>query len=134
MRNETEPRDMNLMEGLWQPVHAEFAGEEAPKMMLQKMEVELAGGRYTVRFGGAATDQGTYVLADGNLTLQGVTGPNAGRTIPCLFGFAEGVLSICYGLDGIRPDNFVTTPGRRTYLARYHRKTPPDSSIPAPGS
>ena len=34
------------LDGLWRPVYAEMDGEEAPKMMLDKMEIELTGGEY----------------------------------------------------------------------------------------
>ena len=50
------------LEGLWQPVYAEMDGEEAPKMLLDKMEIELTGGEYAVRFGGVTADQGTYLV------------------------------------------------------------------------
>jgi uncharacterized protein (TIGR03067 family) len=110
------------LEGLWQPVYAEFDGEEAPKMMLEKMEIELVGGEYAVRFGGVTADQGTYVVDAGGLTLRGVTGPNAGRTIPCLCKFAGGALSICYGLNGTRPEKFTTAAGQQLYLVNYQRK------------
>jgi uncharacterized protein (TIGR03067 family) len=111
------------LEGIWQPHYAELGGEEAPKMMLDKMEVELTAGRYTVRFGGETYDQGTYhVEADGHLSLTGVTGPNAGRTIPGLFKFAGSALSICYGLGGARPLNFSTGQDTTLYLVNYTRK------------
>lgn len=111
------------LEGTWQPLYAELGGEEAPKMALEKMEVELAGGNYTVRFGGVAADHGTYTVdADGHLTLTGVTGPNTGRIIPGLFKFAGGALSICYGLGGIRPSNFTTGKDPSFYLVNYQRK------------
>ena len=111
------------LEGVWQPLYAELGGDEAPKMMLEKMEVELAGDRYTVRFGGIAADVGTYTVdADGHLTLTGVAGPNAGRTIPGLFKFAGDALSICYGLGGIRPANFTTGKDPSLYLVNYRRK------------
>ena len=114
------------LEGLWQPVYAELDGAEAPKMMLDKMEIELADGNYTVRFGGVAADQGTYTIdaahSPAYMTLVGVTGPNAGRTIPCLFKFAGGALSICYGLSGVRPDKFSTGKDQQRYLANYRRK------------
>jgi uncharacterized protein (TIGR03067 family) len=111
------------LEGIWQPVYAEMDGEEAPKMMLDKMEIELTGGEYAVRFGGVTADQGSYVIeGDGHLTLAGMIGPNAGRTIPCLFKFAGGALSICYGLSGTRPAKFTSTEGSQIYLANYQRK------------
>jgi uncharacterized protein (TIGR03067 family) len=111
------------LEGVWQPAYAEMDGEEAPKMMLDKMEIELVGGEYAVRFGGVTADQGTYIIDTGGLTLFGMTGPNAGRTIPCLFKFAGGALSICYGLSGTRPDNFSTAKDQQRYLANYRRKS-----------
>jgi uncharacterized protein (TIGR03067 family) len=108
--------------GLWQPAYAEFDGEEAPKMALDKMELELADGNYFVRFGGVTGDEGTYTLTADTLTLRGVTGPNAGRTMPSLYKFTNGMLSICYGLDGVLPKNFATGPGQQRYLANYLRK------------
>ena len=111
------------LEGIWQPLYAEMDGEEAPKMMLDRMEIELVGGEYAVRFGGVTADQGTYVIEnDRHLTLAGMIGPNAGRTIPCLFKFSGGALSICYGLSGVRPDKFSTAQDQQRYLANYQRK------------
>ena len=114
--------NMPSLEGLWQPVYAEHEGEEAPKMMLDKMEIELTGGEYAVRFGGVTADQGTYVVDAGGLTLAGMIGPNAGRTIPCLCKFAGDTLSICYGLGGTRPEKFATGKDQQLYLATYRRK------------
>jgi uncharacterized protein (TIGR03067 family) len=110
------------LEGIWQPLYAEHDGEEAPKMVLDKMELELAAGKYTIRFGGEAVDSGTYTTTANELTFVALTGANAGRTIPCLFKFAGGALSICYGIGGQRPDKFSTAQGQQRYLANYHRK------------
>jgi uncharacterized protein (TIGR03067 family) len=111
------------LEGIWQPLYAELGGEEAPKMMLEKMEIELSDGKYAVRFGGLTADQGTYTIdAAGHLSLHGVAGPNAGRTIPGLFRFAGGALSICYGLGGVRPETFATGQDPELYLVNYQRK------------
>ena len=113
---------MKSLEGIWQPVYAELDGEEAPRMALEKMEVELDAGKYTVRFGGEACDQGTYEADVAGITLRGIHGPNAGRTIPCIFKFAGSALSICYGLSGERPAKFATGPGQQLYLVNYQRK------------
>ena len=116
---------MQSPEGIWQPLYAELDGEEAPKMMLDKMELELTGGEYAVRFGGVIADQGTYTIEPAGLTLHGVTGPNAGRAIPAIFIFAGGALSICYGLSGVRPGKFSTGKDQQIYLVNYHRKDLP---------
>lgn len=117
---------MESLEGLWQPLYAELDGEEAPQEVLQKTEVELKDGQYTVRFGGAASDHGTFSVEAGklrsDLTLQGTEGHNAGRTIPCIFKFIDDTLMICYGLGGERPKSFSTTAGSQRYLVTYARK------------
>jgi uncharacterized protein (TIGR03067 family) len=111
------------LEGRWQPVYAELDGEEAPKMMLDKMEIELLNGEYAVRFGGATADQGSYTIgAAGHLTLAGMIGPNAGKTIPSIYKFTGEQLSICYGLGGARPSKFTTKGGEQLYLVIYQRK------------
>ena len=114
---------MQSLEGIWQPLSAEHDGEAAPKAVLERMEIELAGGKYTVRFGGVVADHGTYTVDAEGLTLLGESGPNAGLTIPCLFKLARGgALSICYGLGGTRPPSFATGKGQQRYLANYRRK------------
>ena len=113
----------HLLHGIWQPLYAELGGEEAPKLALDKMEVELSSGQYAVRFGGETYDQGTYTIdADGHLSLHGVEGPNAGRSIPGLFKFVGDTLSICYGLGGTRPEKFHTGQDPALYLVNYQRK------------
>ena len=52
-----------------------------------------------------------------------MTGPNAGRTIPCLYKFSGDILSVCYGLSGTRPDKFKTAQDQQRYLANYQRKS-----------
>ena len=114
---------MKELEGIWQPLYAELGGEEAPKMMLEKMEIELADGKYAVRFGGLTADHGTYTIdADGHLSLHGVAGPNEGRSIPSIFKFIGETLSICYGLGGTRPTKHHTGKDPELYLVNYIRK------------
>lgn len=111
------------IEGRWQPVYAELDAEEAPRMALEKMELELAAGKYAVRFGEEIYDQGSYEIHAKCITLTGTEGPNAGRIIPSIFKFVnESTLSICYGLSGKRPLRFKTGPGEQLYLVNYQRK------------
>jgi len=114
------------LEGRWQPLRAELAGESAPGEALERMEVELVAGRYIVRFGGEISDEGTYAhaadAAPMRLTLTGTGGPNAGRTIPCIFQLVGDRLRICYGLGGARPETFAAPAGTQHYLVSYRRK------------
>jgi hypothetical protein len=75
-----------------------------------------------VSFAGEVADRGTYILEDGRLTLTGIAGPNQGRTIPCILQLVGDRLRVCYGLDGVLPTSFTTTPGVEHYLATYRRK------------
>lgn len=114
---------MSSLEGRWQPVYAELDGEEAPRMLLEQMEIEFTRAEYAVRFGGQTADQGSYTLdAEGHLTLAGMIGPNAGKSIPGIYKFAGDTLSICYGLGGARPRKFATQGEEQLYLVNYQRK------------
>jgi len=113
---------MKQLEGIWQPLYAELGGEEAPQEVLEQMDVELAAGKYAVRFGGEVADHGTFTVDDAGLTLVGIEGPNAGRTIPCIFKFTDDLLSICYGLGGVRPLKYQTGKDPQLYLVNYARK------------
>ena len=116
---------MSSLEGRWQPLFAEFNGEEAPAEVLQQTELVLTATTYAVRFGGEISDRGALLIETDvphHLTLHGTAGPNAGRAIPCLFKFIDDTLMICYGLGGTRPSNFRTAPGAQLYLVTYRRK------------
>lgn len=116
---------MSTLEGIWQPLYAELDGQQAPVEVLQQTEFEIRGGSYFVRFGRVTADTGALFVetdAEHHLTLRGAAGPNAGRTIPCLFKFIDDTLMICFGLGGSRPANFRTAPDSRLYLCTYRRK------------
>jgi uncharacterized protein (TIGR03067 family) len=107
-------------------VRAEMNGESAPELIAQRTQLELIGDRYFVRFDGQITDRGTFELSANieakTLVLRGKTGPNAGRTIPCIYQLVGDRLRICYGLDGLAPTEFATAEKQPRYLATYRRK------------
>jgi uncharacterized protein (TIGR03067 family) len=121
-----EPSSAAAIEGIWQIESAELAGDKMPDIVAHKIDVELAAGAYTVRFGGEIADRGTYELGDhpaGHaITLKGVVGTNAGRTIPAIYMIAGDQLQVCYGLDGVAPDAFASKFGTAHFLAHYRRK------------
>lgn len=120
--------DDDAIEGIWQIESAELAGDKMPDIVAHKIDVELAAGNYTVRFGGEIADRGTYELgihpAGYAITLKGVVGTNAGRTIPAIYQIAGDQFQVCYGLDGVVPDTFASKPGTAHFLAHYRRKPP----------
>ena len=117
--------DLIPLDGRWQMVRAERGGESAPEMVVNRLEIEFGNDTYQVRFAGEVTDRGTYTAEPGTpptLSLCGTRGPNAGKTIPCLYQLVGDRLRICYGLDGTLPQEFATAPGTEPYLATYRRQ------------
>ena len=115
------------IDGLWQMVRAEREGEAAPDLATEQTQIELRGGEYFVSFGGQVVDRGTFetggVVDMRTLLLRGKSGPNAGRTIPCLMQLRGDRLRVCYGMNGIAPTEFATAAGDERYLAVYRRAT-----------
>src|SRR4051812_25250797 len=109
------------IQGEWQMTRAELDGEKAPGEFVSKTGLVLSQGQYRVTFGGKTTDEGAYETrqtADGTvLTLHGVKGVNAGKSIPCIYQHVGLRLRICYGLDGTLPTAFETIGLRDRYLA-----------------
>lgn len=115
------------IEGTWQPIKAELAGEVAPDMALATLRLILHAGTYTVHFGGEASDSGTYTLNTlgeiHTIVLTSLKGANAGRTIPSIYQLAGDRLRICYGLNGTAPAAFASPSGSPHYLVFYRRKS-----------
>lgn len=106
-------------------IRAEQAGEAAPELVAERTQLELRAGHYAVRFDGTVMDRGTFEIGGTpdvrTLLLRGLAGPNAGRTLPCIYQLAGDRLRICFGLDGVAPLRFATTEGDSRYLATYRR-------------
>jgi uncharacterized protein (TIGR03067 family) len=114
------------LEGFWEMVRAEFAGEAAPELVVCKTSLLFSGDTYAVRFDGQVVDQGHFALVESTghlmLTLTGASGTNAGRTIPAIYQQTGERLRICFGFDGVLPARFETAVGSQLYLATYRRR------------
>lgn len=119
------PDSFSALIGRWQMVRAEFAGETAPELVVQRTELHFSAGRYRVSFDSVEKDAGTYALAGEastkTLALLADAGPNAGRKVECIFQLVGDRLRICFGLDGRLPTHFTTSIAQPRYLATYRR-------------
>lgn len=108
-------------------LRAELDSEVAPELVARRTEIELRAGNYIVSFDGEAIDSGTYEIPEcagpRTLLLRGRSGPNAGRSIPCIYQLVGDRMRVCYGLNGVPPDEFKTATGQQRYLAIYKRKS-----------
>jgi uncharacterized protein (TIGR03067 family) len=114
-----------LIDGRWQMIRAERDGAVAPEEATRLIVIELRDGEYFVQLNGETVDQGIFELGGvvdlRTMLLRGVTGPNAGRTIPCLLQLRGDRLRVCYGMNGIAPTEFATQMSDERYLAIYQR-------------
>ena len=115
------------LHGIWEMVRAESGGEPSTDLLALRVELHLTADTYHVHFAGELADQGTYTRAPSDtphaaIILLGAKGPNASRTIPCIYQLVGHRLRVCYGLDGTIPTEFATA-GTEHYLATYRRKT-----------
>src|SRR5262245_20979900 len=118
--------DAKAVEGTWTPIKAELAGEPMPDAVLKTIILKLVRGKYEVSVAGKF-DRGTYTqdmnAKPKGLVIQGTEGPNAGKTIPCIYELDGDTLRVCYDLSGKNaPADFKTASGTQLYLAVYTRK------------
>ncbi len=116
----------HALHGIWEMVRAESGGEPSSDLLALRVELRLTAETYQVHFAGELADQGTFSRGPdtphASLILLGGHGPNAGRTIPCIYQLVGDRLRVCYGLDGTTPTAFASPAGSTHYLATYRRK------------
>jgi uncharacterized protein (TIGR03067 family) len=113
------------LDGMWQMVRAELAGEGAPELIAQRTTLELSDGVYRVRFDDQIVDQGRFEINASEpfaiVQFFGTAGPNNGRVIASIYQRVRDRLRVCYGLDGFQPTEFATVAGQKRYLATYRK-------------
>ena len=122
----SSPDDAKSVQGSWQPVRAELAGQPMTETVLKTISLKLDNGKYEVLVGGNP-DKGTYTIDSTSkpkgMTITGTEGPNHGKTFPAIYELKGDTLRICYDLSGAkRPTEFKSVSGTRLYLVTYNRK------------
>lgn len=106
-------------------IRAEFNGRPAPELILQRTEIRFTDTHYAIHFDGQPADRGTFKVEETGesklLILHAESGPNAGRTIPCIYQLVGDRLRLCFGLDGTTPATFTTSAASHRYLATCRR-------------
>ena len=93
------------LEGAWAPVAANVSGAELVVTELRvKYLVLEAGGYSIIDRSNKIVDRGEYLVDDAAqpqaMDIVGRNGPNAGRTMRAIYELHEGLLTVCYDLDG----------------------------------
>jgi uncharacterized protein (TIGR03067 family) len=79
--------------------------------------------------GAESADSGTVTVDPArkpkSMDVSGTSGPNQGKTFPCIYELDGDRLRICYDLSGAaRPEEFKTAKGTKLYLVTYQREKP----------
>ena len=118
-----------MFDGTWIPIAATMNGAALPVEILQRTRVLFTGDKYMAT-ANETHDHGTIVWdAAANpptVTVTGVEGPNAGRTMLAIYRHearAEGDhLTVCYDLQGREfPAEFSAPADSGRYLVTYRR-------------
>ena len=113
------------LEGSWQMIRAEFAGDAMPALAAEKTTLQLSATGYAILFAGEIMDAGKITArpagAHATLLFLGERGSNRGRIIPAIYQRVGDRLRICFGIDGQIPPAFSTSAGAQRYLATYRR-------------
>ncbi len=109
------------LQGSWSPERAELGGKPFPVASFNGAMLHLTASSYEF-----AGDKGELVLLapskPAKMDIVGREGPNAGRTIPAIYEFAESSLTVCYQLGtGSRPTEFTSPQGSQVFVVRYKR-------------
>jgi uncharacterized protein (TIGR03067 family) len=137
-RSSEPPRVTNAAEdaerqnGIWKPAGAILGGERLKREQLNKITLTIKGGGYEVVVDGEpGADKGTISLDTSvtpkRMTIQGVEGPNKGRTILAIYEMGQteagDTFRVCYDLSGkAYPPGFNSQKGSTHYLVGYRRQ------------
>ena len=120
--------DAKLLQGVWlpMPVKSQFGGKAFAPTTIATMKLTVTDENYEF-VEGPTVDDGQVILRPNlrpkEMDIVGVKGPNAGKTIPAIYRFEHGRLTVCYGIDGHRPKEFRSPKKSMVLLAVFKRDT-----------
>jgi uncharacterized protein (TIGR03067 family) len=121
--------DLKMLDGTWQPVSGELAGEKFPEDNLKTLTLVIKDGKYTVT-AGKMTDKGTFTVDPSKkpkeMDIVGTEGPTKDKKYLTIYELTDDTLKVCYSpLDGKeRPKEFKTTERGKELLFIYKRQKP----------
>jgi uncharacterized protein (TIGR03067 family) len=120
--------DLKALDGKWQTVSGEAAGNSLPDDVLKKLSFSAKAGKYTFNLD-TTTDHGTFKLDASKkpktLDAEGTEGPNKGVKYLGIYEITDkDTVKICYDLEGNRPMEFKTASGQKRFLFVLKREKP----------
>lgn len=110
----------NHLNGTWIPVEQEIGGTSLPMASFASQKLEIKNNEYTMT--AESVDKGTSTVSGNKMDINGVEGPNAGKTFKAIYKMENDRLIICYNLAGDRyPERFSTAGEPMFFMATFKR-------------
>ena len=109
-----------LLNGNWQPVKQEFAGNPLPIAAFESQKLIISDSLYTVI--AESVDKGVLRFAEGRMDIYGKEGVNSGKHFTALYKLDNEQLTICYDLSGkAYPETFETKSKTLLFLSVFKK-------------
>ena len=109
------------LNGTWIPVKQEIGGTVLPEAVFGNQKLVLDHESYTMS--AESIDQGKVFISGNQIEIQGIEGPNAGKTFKAIYKFEGEHLIICYNLMGdVYPESFSTAGQPMYFMAEFRRE------------
>jgi len=121
--------DMQALQGTWQVVSGEAAGQAAPAAAVKGAELAIKGDGYSFMMKGQVAEAGTFKLDTTTKPVQMdftiTTGPNKGKTQLGICQLDGASFKVCLAHPGApRPTAFSTKKGDQNELTVLTREKP----------
>src|SRR3954453_6075956 len=95
--------ELKSLGGTWQLDKGEMNGAELPRELVKSFTLTLKGNKYEVLSGGPK-DEGTISVDPTRkpkpMQIKGVQGPKQGKTMLAICEISDGLLRVCYDMEG----------------------------------
>jgi uncharacterized protein (TIGR03067 family) len=116
------------LQGEWRAVEYQIGGNPAPKAVVEKARLVIAGDQMTWNSGGTSVRQSRIRLdaskSPKEIDLTALDGPGTSTTYPGIYSLEKGRLRLCYSHTKDRPRSFATERGGLQELIILERVNP----------
>lgn len=115
-------RELN---GSWVVKVGTMAGNKLDASLTESMKLTIKENKFETKVG-SISESGELVMDTSKkpMTMDIVIkeGPNKGKTLKCIFKLENGELTVCYAIQGDRPDKFESTSTNQWLVVTYKKQ------------
>lgn len=126
-QHDTAKKDLELFQGNWSLISAEYDGKKTPAADVKKIKLAIQGNKFILYKDAAAISEGTFALdpakkpKEVNETIT--AGPNKGKVFLAIYEIDDKHHRICFAAAGKkRPTAFSAEPGSGQLLQFWKRE------------